>query len=364
MSTFDLLSGLGLEIESYDLAGLERDVSSDFTRRTTIVSLHGAGETGVGEDVTYSADDHERFQQAGAVHALHGAHTVDSFSGLVGSIDLFPAAEPGMAAARHYRRWAFESAALDLALRQAGRSLADALGREPQPVSFVVSLRLGDPPRVERLLSLLAEHPGTRFKLDPTSDWDAALVEELSALGAVDTVDLKGAYHGTVVDQPADAALYRLVAEGLPDAWIEDPDLSTAEADEVLELHHDRITWDAIIHSVSDIEALPFRPRTLNFKPSRFGSLRALLDAYDHCEQHGIAVYGGGQFELGPGRGQIQYLASLFHPDTPNDVAPSGYNDSTPAPDLPSSPLAPDPSETGFRWGESRLPPGVAGRTV
>ena len=95
MSTFDLLSGLGLEIESYDLAGLERDVSSDFTRRTTIVSLHGAGETGVGEDVTYSADDHERFQQAGAVHALHGAHTVDSFSGLVGSIDLFPAAEPG-----------------------------------------------------------------------------------------------------------------------------------------------------------------------------------------------------------------------------------------------------------------------------
>jgi hypothetical protein len=269
-----------------------------------------------------------------------------------------------MAAARHYRRWAFESAALDLALRQSGRTLAEALRREPRPVSFVVSLRLGDPPRVERLLGLLAEHPGTRFKLDPTSDWDAALVEELSALGAVDTVDLKGAYRGTVVDQPADAVLYRRVAEGLPGAWIEDPDLSTPEADEVLEPHRDRITWDAIIHSVSDIEALPFRPRMLNFKPSRFGSLRALFDAYDHCEQREITVYGGGQFELGPGRGQIQYLASLFHPDAPNDVAPSGYNDPAPGPGLPSSPLAPDPSGTGFRWGEGRLPPGVAGRTV
>ena len=37
-------------------------------------------------------------------------------------------------------------------------------------------------------------------------------------------------------------------------------------------------------------------------------------------------MYGGGQFELGPGRGQIQLLASIFHPDTPNDVAPGGYN--------------------------------------
>ena len=36
-------------------------------------------------------------------------------------------------------------------------------------------------------------------------------------------------------------------------------------------------------------------------------------------------MYGGGQFELGPGRGQIQYLASVFHPDGPNDVAPTGF---------------------------------------
>jgi len=351
MSTYELFNGLPVEIEAYELAGLQRDVSSAFTRRTTIVTLHGAGETGIGEDVTYDADEHERLQQAGAVHDLAGTHTLDSLSRLVASLDLFPSGAPSTAAWRQYRQWAFESAALDLALRQAGRTPADVLAREPRPVSFVVSTRLGDPPRADRLLRLLDEYPGTRFKLDPTSDWDEPLVGELEALGRVDTLDLKGAYRGTIVDQPADAALYRLVAEGFPGAWIEDPDLTSAAADRALEPHRDRITWDAIIHSVADVEALPFPPKGLNVKPSRFGSLRALLDTYDYCAERGIAMYGGGQFELGPGRGQIQYLASLFHPDTPNDVAPTGYNDPDPGPGLPSSPLVPGPSETGFRWG-------------
>jgi hypothetical protein len=364
MSTYDLVAGLGLEIESYNVAGLQRDVSSDFSRRTTIVSLQGAGETGVGEDVTYDGDEQERHQRRGAVHDLSGRHTVDSFSELLRSLDLVPGGEPTAPTWWPHRLWSFESAALDLALRQAGLTLASALGREPRPVSFVVSMRIGEPPRIDRVLRLLERYPGTRFKLDPTSGWNERLVTELARLGVADTVDLKGAYRGTVVDQPADAALYRLIAEGLPGAWIEDPDLSTPEADEVLRPHRARITWDAIIHSVADIEALPFPPRMLNFKPSRFGAVRALFDAYDHCEQHGIAAYGGGQFELGPGRGQIQYLASLFHPEAPNDVAPSGYNDPEPGAGLPSSPLAPSASETGFRWCEGRLPPGVAGRTV
>ena len=38
-------------------------------------------------------------------------------------------------------------------------------------------------------------------------------------------------------------------------------------------------------------------------------------------------MYGGGQFELGIGRTQIQELASLFHPDMPNDVAPAEFNE-------------------------------------
>ena len=82
------------------------------------------------------------------------------------------------------------------------------------------------------------------------------------------------------------------------------------------------MTWDAPIHSVADIEALDWTPRMINVKPSRFGPLSRLFAAYDHLAAHGIGVYGGGQTELGPGRGQIQYLASLFHPDSPNDIGP------------------------------------------
>ena len=105
------------------------------------------------------------------------------------------------------------------------------------------------------------------------------------------------------------------------------------------------------IHGAADLDALPFEPRAINVKPSRIGSLRALLELYAACESRGISCYGGGQTELGVGRGQIQYLASLFHPDTPNDVAPREFNRFPLPEELPGSPLAPAPAAIGFRWG-------------
>ncbi len=81
-----------------------------------------------------------------------------------------------------------------------------------------------------------------------------------------------------------------------------------------------------------------------------------MLDAYDYCAERGIGNYGGGQFELGPGRGQIQYLASLFHPDTPNDIAPTGYNLPVARAGLPASPLgAGDRMRSAFA-GPARKP--------
>jgi hypothetical protein len=349
LALYDSVAELPLELESFELDRREHVVSSEFTRVTTVIRLQGSGEEGVGEDVTYATEDQGEFQQKGPALPLTGTHTVDSFSELLARLQLWPR-EPDMEAYYDYRRWGFESAALDLALRQAERSLADAVDRRPSPVNFVVSMRLGEPSTLEPVERVLALYPNTKFKLDPVPDWTRELVDELAGLGVVDSVDLKGAYEGTVVDNPPNPELYRLVAEGFPEAWIEDPAL-TDDTDLVLAPHRDRITWDAPIHSVADIEALPFPPRTINIKPSRFGTLRNLADAYDYCAERGIAVYGGGQFELGVGRGQIQYLASLFHPDTPNDVAPGGYNISPPDPGLPTSPLEPAPAPTGFRWG-------------
>jgi len=164
----------------------------------------------------------------------------------------------------------------------------------------------------------------------------------------MNVLDLKGAYRGTAVDQPPDPRLYRLVAEAFPQAVLEDPDLVDAGTAEVLEPHHERISWDAVIHSVAEIEELAFPPRWLNIKPSRFGSCSALFDTYDYCAAHGITMYGGGQFELSVGRGQIQTLASLFHADGPNDVAPLGYDGETVEPGTPASPLPPNGSTMGF----------------
>jgi hypothetical protein len=350
MGTFDLVARLPVKIESYELEPLEQEVSSDFTRLSTVIRMRGGGQEGVGEDVTYDALDHVALQDAGPVQPLAGSWTIGTFGEHVGGLDLFPS-EPIRDVSRLYRRWAFESAALDLALRQSGMSLAQALGREPRPVNFVVSLRLGRPPSIDPVRRRLDRYPTLRFKLDPTSDWSDELIAELVETGAVDSVDFKGFYVGTVVDQPPDPHLYRRVAEAFPDAWLEDPGLND-ETRPVLEPHRDRFTWDAPIHSIADIEALPYPPRMVNVKPSRFGSLRGLCDAYDWLAERGIGAYGGGQFELGPGRGHIQYLASLFHPDTPNDVAPGGFNLTDPPPGLPQPPLEPQVAETGFRWGE------------
>jgi L-alanine-DL-glutamate epimerase-like enolase superfamily enzyme len=350
---FDRVAGLPLVIEEYALDRLERDVSSSFTRVSTVVKLYGAGLEGVGEDVVYDAEDHDVLQEAGPVLPLAGDWTLGSFIDHFERLDPFPA-PPVREVSRRYRAWTFESAALDLALRQAGKPLHEVLGREPRPVRFVVSLRLGGPDEPSSMAPLRARldrYPDLEFKLDPTNDWTDELVAELAATGAVESVDFKGLYSGTVVDVEADPALYARVLAAFPDAWIEDPHAHVLEIDALLEGHRDRVSWDAPIHSVADIEALPWPPKMVNVKPSRLGPLRDLFAAYEHCEANGIRMYGGGQFELGPGRGQIQYLASLFHPDGPNDVAPGGFNDVEPPAGLPTSPLAPQPSATGFRWG-------------
>ncbi|MGI8730340.1 MAG: hypothetical protein ACR2LK_10190 [Solirubrobacteraceae bacterium] len=349
MSTYELVAGLPVRIEGYELEGLVRDVSSDFTRKSTLVHLRGNGEEGVGEDVVYEAVDHEIAQRAGPALALAGDWTMRSFSEHLATLNMFPE-PPQRDVSPLYRIWAYESAALDLALRQAGEPLHTVLSREPRPVTFVVSLRLGEPPSLEGVTQRLERYPTLRFKLDPTSSWDEQLIAGLVATGAVDSVDFKGLYAGSPVDQAADPVLYRRVVEAFADAWLEDPNL-TPEIDELLKPHRDRITWDANIHSIADIESLPFAPRMVNLKPSRLGGIKPLFDAYDYVAERGIGAYGGGQFELGPGRGQIQYLAALFHPDTPNDTSPSGFHVADPPPGLPASPLPPSPSATGFRWG-------------
>jgi L-alanine-DL-glutamate epimerase-like enolase superfamily enzyme len=353
MATFDRLADLPLEIEGYELQG-QQFATGRFERLSTTIHIRGGGEDGLGEDVTYDALDHVALQDAGPALDLTGHATLGEFCDFMAGVDTFPV-EPQRDVSRRYRRWAFESAALDLALRQSGIGIAEALGREARPVTFVCSMGLSPgeekPSTIETLRRKLDPYPGLRFKLDAATDWDDELIAQLVESGAVDSFDLKSFYKGTPVDVETDPELYAKLVDAFPDAWLEDADVID-ETRPILEPVHDRLTWDAPIHSIDDIQALPWEPKMVNIKPSRIGGLRDLCAAYDYCDEHGIGAYGGGQWELGVGRGQIQVLASLFHPDTPNDIAPRGYNEADPPPGLPTSPMEPELSPTGFRWDD------------
>jgi hypothetical protein len=321
MSFWDSLAGLELRIDGYALARRESQTPSGWTRVTTVVEIDGEKAAGVGEDVTYEAESHDGVPTD---LMLAGTWTLEDFSPF---LDGFPELAEG------YRRWAFESAALDLALRQTGLRLGEALGRPERPVRFVVSTR-ADP------ATWLAVAPDLEFKLDAETDWDRELLRGLRALDRVRVVDLKAYYRGTSVDLAPDPELYRAVAEELPDvviedAWLEDGCL------EALAGAEDRLSFDAPVHSLADLDGLSVAPQWLNIKPSRFGTVRELLATIEAAEERGIRMYGGGQFELGPGRLHIQRLASVFYPDGPNDVAPSAYNEGEPREGLPQSPLPP-----------------------
>jgi L-alanine-DL-glutamate epimerase-like enolase superfamily enzyme len=143
--------------------------------------------------------------------------------------------------------------------------------------------------------------------------------------------------------------MYEAVLERFDGAILEDPH-DRPDVAALIAPHAARVSFDAPIATARDVESAAFGARTVNVKPSRIGSLRALLDVYAHCERASIVMYGGGMGELGVARGQIELLASLFHPDAPNDVAPSAYNLPDLPAGLPESPLTPPARAVGFRW--------------
>ncbi|HET9719041.1 MAG TPA: hypothetical protein VFP55_03095, partial [Solirubrobacteraceae bacterium] len=193
MATFDLIANLPLEVEGYGYEILRQQVSSGFERVSTVVHLRGGGDEGIGEDVVYDEVDHLALQEAGPVHRLAGRYALGEFCELIEGLDLFPV-EPQREVSRVYRIWAFHSAALDLALRQAGRPLHEVLERQMRPMSYVVSLRLGEPPTMEPIRRRLALDASLRFKLDAVSAWTPELIRELVETDAVDSIDFKALY--------------------------------------------------------------------------------------------------------------------------------------------------------------------------
>lgn len=347
----DALAHLPLAVETASFTEVPLPAGSIRPCGTALVRLTGAGAQGIGEDVSpYAGEDMDRFAgpPSGVVESLVGSWTLQAFTDHVFATELWQE-EPAWDLSINFRRWAFQSAALDLALRQAGTSLPQVLDRAPSPLRFVNSLGLGDEPSFDEIRARLDAYPALHFKLDAAPAWSAALMDELAGTGAVDVVDFKGQYDIEVPDEDALVAMYREVVARFPDALLEDPHDLDAVTD-VMVGAASRVTYDAPIRTIADIEARVHRPVAVNVKPCRVGDLAELLAIYAFCDEQGLPIYSGGMGELDAGRGQAQLLAAMFHPDAPNDIAPSAYNEQPLPAGLPVSPLVPG-RIVGFRWG-------------
>ena len=145
MSSYERIADLPLEVESLTFEGRELAFTEEFTRATTLIQLHGpGGETGVGEDVVYDELDHVNLQADGPKTIdLAGSYTLDSFSKRLEETRAVPGAAGARRGVRALPALGVRVGGARPRAVQAGRSLADVLEREPRPLNFVVSMRLG-----------------------------------------------------------------------------------------------------------------------------------------------------------------------------------------------------------------------------
>ena len=347
MSLYDAVRDLPLLVDGYALEGLEQQVSSGFLRKSTVIRLAGAGEEGLGEDVTYEAAEHDLVQAQGPDPSAR--RRVDARDVLRPPRDARalrsrarPARLPRLPPLGVRERRARPRAA-------PGGPVARRRGRQGGAAADVRRLdaarRAGDDRAPARLARALPE-PAVQARRDGRLDGGADRRARGRPARSTRSTSRASTAERRSTRCPI-PALYERVVDGLPDAWLEDPAL-TPETEAVLEPHHERVTWDAVIHSVADIEALRWPPRTVNVKPSRFGSVERLFAAYDYC---------AAQRDRRLRRRAVRARGRARPDPAPGGAVPSGARRTTSrraastsihSRVCPSSPLAVVPRATGF----------------
>lgn len=300
------------------------------TRPMAVVHVAGKGEVGRGENVSWTLAVQDRF--AASVNELIVAR-----AGTVREL-VSPEADP-------YAHAALEAALVDLAMRQAGVSLAtiaDARDVAVVPVRYLISFDATLDPAA-RLAEIAAVNPGARFKVDVDPEWSDTTVAELAAAEVVEMLDFK---------ERGDEALVERLATAFPDAWLEDPPPHG-------EIGHAKIARDIVIRSAADAARWAADGAMISIKAPRMGGVLEALRGLEAARAAGALAHIGGMWELGPGRDQARLLAALYCADAPNDVAPIPRHEGAPREpsplairvDLPG--FGPHPHGPGAR-GESR----------
>ena len=355
MSPWERVADLPLDVEGYALEGAGARRLERLHPVSTVIRLRGGGEEGVGEDVTYDARRPRRLQDAGPTLALAGrAHARVVLRAASAALDLFPARRRCATSRALYRRWAFESAALDLALRQAGRSLPRRSGASRGRCASWS--RCGSASRATIEPRAPAARRATRRCASSSTRrtrWDDDAGRRARAPPARSTRSTSRATTtGTIVDSRADPTLYRRVAEGFPDAWIEDPDLDAGDrrgARAAPRPHHlgrpdplgRRHRGAAVPAADGQRQAVALRQPARAVRRLRL--LRRATASAPTAAASSSSARAAARSSTSP---------RCSTPTRRTTSPPAATTTPTRPTACPSSPLPPEPAATGFRWGE------------
>lgn len=320
----DLLAALPVCVQAVEVQrrAVVVDDYAGGPRPSSVVLLSGLGQVGRGENVAFTEDEQARFATRASSLLRAGAHADGAWRGRVDTlVDQ---------TAGGYERAALEAALLDLALRQAGTTLAVLAGPRERSMRVVVSFAARrDPAAYVRELRAAGRArapqavktdvmtgpvrgapaaPQVELKIDVDPHWDAAAATALAAEPGVAVLDFKGR---------GDAPLAALLSPLFPGALFEDPPEGTT---------HPRRARDATLPDTAAVATALSRGEAVNLKAPRMGGPLEVLHALALVPQAGpdsvCVAYLGGMFEVDVGRTQARQLAALFCPDGPNDLAP------------------------------------------
>ena len=291
----EALGALPVQVSGVEVrqTGVALDDYQGGPRPSSVLRLVGGGHAGEGENVAFTAEEHARFA-AEAEAMLRRPRGAKS-----GRVDAMIAP-----AVRGYPRAALEAALIDLALRQAGTTLAVLTGVACASLRFVVSFAAcADPAARATRLRAGDRGPGQELKIDVDPTWGRDVEVALASLAGIAILDFKGR---------GDAERAADLSTLFPGTIFEDPPVGTA---------HPRVARDGSLSDARAVAVALARGEAVNIKAPRMGGPLEALRALDLAARAAGTAYLGGMFEVGVGRRQARQLAALFCPAAPNDLA-------------------------------------------
>lgn len=272
----------------------------------------GEGPGGWGECATLSEPGYAPEWTAGAWMILHDYVVPAVLAGRPPGVLGHPMATGALA-----------DAALDAALRLAGRSLVEALGGSIRPLPTTAVLGIRDGPAA--LLAAVDRAVGqgaslVKVKLPADGDLAAAYVVREVFPDLALAADANG---GLDLDVPGRlAAVDRLGLEYLEQPLAPDELVATAElaaaADTPIALD-ESLTSPGAARTALALGAAA----VLNVKPGRLGGVAAAADVVALAAEAGVDAFVGGLFETGIGRAGALAVAALPGCTLPTDLGPS-----------------------------------------